>query len=201
MAAVVAVVGLGAVEVDDDDLHADQVGRSDQGGEGDVGGVAAVRDTDEPVDRCPTGGIEEIPLTVEEGLEEAVKVGRVEVNGVPGDVTGGNPERPTETDREVGVVATHAGSRHEHVDGGGRRIGAARHIAQQFPDPVADAGDSLEAGLEVTERLAGETGQQVGLAVPARMEISEDITGQVGERNLGPRDVVGDVGGSVTVAS
>jgi hypothetical protein len=36
-----AVVGLGAVEVNDDDLFAGQVGRSDQGGEGDVGGVAA----------------------------------------------------------------------------------------------------------------------------------------------------------------
>ena len=77
-----------AVEVDDDDVLVDERGGADDRGEGDVGGVTSGGDAHEAVDRCHAGGVEQVPLTVEEGFEEAVEVGRVEVDGVARTRTG-----------------------------------------------------------------------------------------------------------------
>ena len=70
---------------------------ADDRGEGDVGGVTSGRDAHQAVDGRHPGGVEQVPLAVEVRLEEAVEVGRIEVDGVAGHVAGRDPEGAAES--------------------------------------------------------------------------------------------------------
>ena len=163
----------------DGDFHEVQLEGSKKGGEGDVGGVAAVGDDDAVALGDGLHGVEGIPAVADVGFEPGVEVHGLEFMEETDDHAGGDIERAAEGDAEVGVVAADALEISGGVDGGGGGVTGAGGVGDGAVDPVVDFGDVVVGERGLSDDGVGQGGEDVGLAVAAGKKVVQEIGREV----------------------
>ena len=91
-------------------------------------------------------GIDVVPGPAQVDLNVAVEVGRLESQGIAGDIPGRDLEGTAEGDDQVGEVAADADPLGRRIERRGQGVGGPVSIFDVLPDPIGDAPDRSAAG-------------------------------------------------------
>ena len=138
-----------------------------------IGGVTAVGDADEAIERGQAGGVEDEPLFADVRFEAGMEIRRLKLVRVSSKVARGNRERAAQRDAEMGEIAADAGALRDGVESGRLGVGGAAQVLDVLVDPFRDRGDAIVRVFDGAELAPGKPAEAVGLAVTAREKIGD----------------------------
>lgn len=183
-------------------LHVIDLQGAVAGGQGHVGGIAAVADGDAVASGNSLGAVEGEPAAADIGLKPGVKILRLQLIEVTHHHAGGDVEAARQGDAQVRVVAADAFFGVCCIDGGGAGVAGAGDVPHVVAQPLLDGGHLAVAGGRGAHDGAGEIVHHVALAVAAgQQELEGALRKLLHGDKLGVPVHVGEVRGMGTAGA
>jgi hypothetical protein len=147
--------------------------------------VAAAGDQDPADARHVVARVKDVPLATDIGFEPGGKIHRrigdrhTDIAEVTGAIARRDIQATAEGDREVGIIAAHAGAIAERLPRGPAGAGVFVAKSDVLVDVVAHRLDPAPSRRRLAEERPRDVGQPIGLAVAAGQQERQGIVGEV----------------------
>lgn len=170
---------------------------TEDGGVGNIGGIATGTQADKAHGDGRAGRVEEIPAAREVDLDVGMEVGGAQrwVRPIV-DAAGkarGDAQGAADGDHQVGKITADADAVDQRVDGRGGRAAGVAAKGDLLIHPVTDGFNAPVAFGQLAELLDGQPAEAVGLAVAAGVDVAEYRKRQGGDRGFSDQVGVADV--------